>query len=85
MTVSASNIGMDRIDPSSEEDVLKFARMFHVQYPIAFDGSLDVAHKYLQGAFPTIVIIDRKKTVTYLNKGETSFAELSFALTAVST
>jgi cytochrome c biogenesis protein CcmG, thiol:disulfide interchange protein DsbE len=81
--VSGSDTGMDGQSPSSENDVLNFASELHAQYPLAYDGSLEVAHRYLQGGFPTLVIIDRNKKITYLGSGETSYAELNAAITKV--
>jgi thiol-disulfide isomerase/thioredoxin len=78
--VSGSDRGMDGQSAASEQDVLNFATQLHAQYPLAYDGSLDVAHKYLQGGFPTLVVIDRNKTITYLSSGETSYAELNSAI-----
>lgn len=78
--VSGSTTGMDGSTPSSEQDVLNFAALFHAQYPLAYDGSLMVAHEYLQGGFPTLVVIDRNRKITYLSSGETSYAELNKAI-----
>jgi len=78
--VSGSTTGMDGQSPSSEQDVLNFAKKLHAQYPLAYDGSLDVAHKYLQGGFPTLVVIGRDKTVAYITSGETSYGELDSAI-----
>lgn len=80
VAVSGHQTGMDRQSPSSELDVLNYAKKFNAQYPIAYDGTLDVAKKYLQGGFPTLAVIDRNKTVTYLSSGETSYAELNSAI-----
>lgn len=78
--VSGSTTGMDGSSPASEQDVLNFATMFHAQYPLAYDGSLVVAHEYLQGGFPTLVVMNRNKTITYLSSGETSYKELNSAI-----
>ncbi len=78
--VSGSNTGMDGQSPASEQDVLNFASQMHAQYPLAYDGSLDVAHRYLQGGFPTLVVIDKNKTISYITSGETSYAELDRAI-----
>lgn len=83
VAVSGHQTGMDRQSPSSELDVLNYAKKYNAQYPIAYDGSLDVAKKYLQGGFPTLVVINRNKTVTYLSSGETSYAELNSAIQRV--
>ena len=80
VAVTGSTVGMDHQSPSSEQDTLNFAQQFHAQYPVAFDGSLNVAKEYLQGGYPTLVVIDRKKKVSYLTSGETSFAELDNAI-----
>jgi thiol-disulfide isomerase/thioredoxin len=83
VAVSGHQTGMDRETPSSELDVLNFAKTFHVSYPVAYDGSLDVAKKYLQGGFPTLVVIDRNKTVSYITSGETTYGELNSAIERV--
>ena len=83
VAVSGNNTSMDRQGQSSEQDVLTFVQDFHVRYPSAFDGSLDVAHKYLQAGFPTMVLIDRNKTVAYVTSGETPYSELDSAIRSV--
>ncbi len=83
VAVTGSTVGMDHQSPSSEEDTLTFAQTFHAQYPVAFDGSMDVAKEYLQGGYPTLVVINRKKVVTYLTSGETPYAELASAIKSV--
>jgi thiol-disulfide isomerase/thioredoxin len=83
VAVSGHQTGMDRESPSSELDVLNFAKTFHAKYPVAYDGSLDVAKKYLQGGFPTLVVIDRNKTVSYITSGETTYGELNTAIQRV--
>ena len=82
VAVTGSSVGMDHQSPASEQDTLTYAQQFHAQYPVAFDGSLDVAKEYLQGGYPTLVVIDRNKKVTYLSSGETSLAELDGAIKA---
>ena len=78
--VTGSNTSMDGQGQTSEQDVLNFVQTFHVQYPVAYDGSLDVEQKYLQGGFPTLVVINRDKTVSYVTSGETSYDELNAAI-----
>lgn len=80
IAVTGSPIGMDHQSPASEQDTLNFAQQFHAQYPVAFDGSLQVGKEYLQGGYPTLVVVNRKKTVTYVSSGETPFAELDSAI-----
>ncbi|HLI97104.1 MAG TPA: redoxin family protein [Candidatus Baltobacteraceae bacterium] len=82
VAVTGSSVGMDHQSPASEEDTLTFVQTFHVQYPVAFDGSLGVAKEYLQGGYPTMVVINGKKVVTYLTSGETPYTELAAALNA---
>jgi len=80
VAVTGSATSMDGQGQSSEEDVLNFAKAFNAKYPVAYDNSLDVAHKYLQGGFPTVVVINRQKTVTYITSGETPYDELNSAI-----
>lgn len=80
VAVSGSNVGIDGRSPSSEQDVLNFVNRFNVQYPVAYDSSLQVANMYLQGGFPTMAVIAPNKTITYLTSGETSYAELNSAI-----
>jgi thiol-disulfide isomerase/thioredoxin len=80
VAVTGSNVGMDHQSPESEQDTLNFIHQFHTQYPVAFDGSMSVANAYLQGGYPTLVVIDKNKTVSYLSSGETSFGELDSAI-----
>lgn len=78
--VTGSTVGMDHESPSSEQDTLNFVKQFNVQYPVAFDGSMNVAKEYLQGGYPTLAVIDKNKKITYLSSGETSFSELDSAI-----
>ncbi|MGR4065908.1 MAG: TlpA family protein disulfide reductase [Vulcanimicrobiaceae bacterium] len=83
VAVSASDTGMDGTSPESENDVYDFTRRFQTRYPVAFDGLLYVSSLYLQGAYPTIVVIDRNKKITYLNTGEVSYSDLAAQLEKV--
>lgn len=78
--VSGSDTAIDGTSPASQADVMSWMQRFNVRYPIAYDASLGVANSYLQGGFPTIVIIGRDKTVAYANSGEISYADLDAAL-----
>jgi len=77
VAVSGSDSAMDGDSPASAADVLKFATIFNVKYPIAYDGRLAVADLYLQGGYPTIAVIDAKKTVSYINSGELPYDTLA--------
>ena len=50
---------------------------------IAFDPDLKIANQYLQGGYPTIVMIDGNKVVRYVNSGEISPPELQTALNGI--
>ena len=84
LAVPGSDTGMDGASPESQLDVLNFQIRFDVKYPIAeYDPNLTVAKMYLKGGYPTIAIIDRNKTISYLNSGEVPFKELAAALNQV--
>ena len=83
VAVSGSNTAMDGSSDSSELDVLDWIKKFNVQYPVAYDPLLNVANLYMQGGFPTLVIIGTNKKVAYLDDGEISYAELDSALRKV--
>jgi membrane protease YdiL (CAAX protease family)/thiol-disulfide isomerase/thioredoxin len=75
--VSGSNNAMDGTSTSSGADIVEWTRRFNVRYPVTYDPALNVASLYLQGGFPTIVLIDDNKRVVYLDAGEMSYGELS--------
>jgi len=79
--VSASEYGADQ-SPASQADVNDFATKFNVSYPIAFDPNLDVAKKYLQGGFPTLVLIGKDGKILAINDGEIPAKNLAAALDA---
>jgi thiol-disulfide isomerase/thioredoxin len=83
LAVSGSDTAMDGTSTSSELDVLNWINHFHVQYPVAYDPSLNVANLYMQGGFPTITIIGRQKKIRYLDDGEVTYKELEAALKPV--
>ncbi len=83
VAVSGSGVGMDRASPESQADVNTFAQYFHVQYPIAFDPSMDVAKAYFQDGFPSIVLIGADKRVLFTHAGEIGVQDLERAIEAV--
>lgn len=83
VAVSGSDTGMDGTSPSSQFDVLTWARRFNAGYPVAYDPLLNVANLYLQGGFPTFAMIDQNKKVRYLTSGEVSYHDLDAAVAAV--
>jgi len=68
--------------PETQADVVEFGTKFNVAYPIAFDPNLDVANKYLQGGFPTVVLIGADNKIDALRSGEIPLADLKAALDA---
>ena len=60
------------------------AKEMDVNYPIAvYDPNLTIANLYIKGGYPTIAIIDTKKTISYYNSGEIDFGELDRELANV--
>ena len=76
VAVSGSPYGIDGSSPESQTDVNRFGQQFQVRYPLAFDQDLKVAQLYLQGGFPTLVLIDRNKKITAIKSGEVTPADL---------
>ncbi|HEY4441441.1 MAG TPA: TlpA disulfide reductase family protein [Candidatus Elarobacter sp.] len=83
VAVSGSPTGMDGNTPESQADVNQFGQNFNVRYPIAYDGDLAVAQKYISGGYPTIVVIDKNKKVTWITSGETPQAAIEKQINAV--
>jgi thiol-disulfide isomerase/thioredoxin len=83
VAVTGSPYAHDRVSPESMADVLGFVQYFKVRYPVAFDGSLTVANKYLQGGFPTLAIIGAGKRIAYIGSGEIAQAKLDSAIRQV--
>jgi thiol-disulfide isomerase/thioredoxin len=81
--VSGSDTGMDGQSPASQLDVLNWQQRFHAEYPVAYDGGLTVAKLYLQGGFPTLVVIGKDKKIAYMDSGEISYATLDAAIRKV--
>jgi thiol-disulfide isomerase/thioredoxin len=82
VAVNGDALGMDHTSPESQADVYNFAQKFGVTYPIAFDPNLDVAHEYLQGGYPTLVLIGPSGKVEAIRDGEIPESDLSNALSA---
>jgi peroxiredoxin len=82
VAVSGSPYAMDESQAESQADVIDFATKFNVVYPVAFDPNLTVAHSYLQGGFPTVVLIGRDGTIQAIRDGEIPAADLRSALAA---
>jgi thiol-disulfide isomerase/thioredoxin len=82
VAVAGSPLAMDETQPESQADVVAFMEKFNVTYPVAFDSTLDVANKYLQGGFPTVVIIGKNGLVQSIRSGEIPAGDLTAALDA---
>ncbi|MEA2719563.1 MAG: hypothetical protein QOJ39_1427 [Candidatus Eremiobacteraeota bacterium] len=72
VAVSGSPYGMDGTSQESQTDVNRFGAQFQVRYPLAFDPELKVGRLYLQGGFPTLVLIDKNKKIQWIKSGEIS-------------
>jgi thiol-disulfide isomerase/thioredoxin len=81
--VSGSPYGMDESSPESQDDVNAWVQKLNVTYPVAYDQDLKIANEYLQGGYPTIVMIDSNKVVRYINSGELTPQQLETALNGV--
>jgi cytochrome c biogenesis protein CcmG/thiol:disulfide interchange protein DsbE len=83
VSVAGSPYGIDQTQPESQADVIAFMTQFKATYPIAFDPNLDVARKYLEGGFPTLVLIGADGNVAAIRDGEVPEGDLTKALDAV--
>jgi thiol-disulfide isomerase/thioredoxin len=81
--VTGSPYGLDESSPENQADVNTWVQQLGVSYPVAFDPDLKVANAYLQGGYPTVVVIGKDKKVHYINSGEQSPAVLSKAIDSV--
>ena len=80
IAVSGAPDNIYRTGPESQADVIAFAEKFKAAYPIAFDPNLDVAHKYLQGGYPTLVLIGNDGIVRGIRDGEVPEGDLTTAI-----
>ena len=81
--ISGSPYGVDGTSPENEADINAWVQKLGVTYPVAFDDDLAIANEYLQGGYPTIVMIDSHKIVRYVNSGELTPVDLQKALNGV--
>jgi thiol-disulfide isomerase/thioredoxin len=70
VAVSGSPYGIDGSSAESQNDVNRFGAQFQVRYPLAYDPDLKVGQLYLQGGFPTLVLIDKNKKIRWIKSGE---------------
>ena len=83
VAVSGSPYGIDGSSPESQTDVNRFGAQFQVRYPLAYDPELKVAQLYLQGGFPTLVLIDKNKKVKWIKSGEVAEPDFVKAINTV--
>jgi thiol-disulfide isomerase/thioredoxin len=83
VAVSGSAQGMDGNSPESQADVNTFGAQYNVRYPLAFDPELKVAGQYIQGGFPSLILIDKNKKVTWTASGESAEADIVKAIKKV--
>ncbi len=81
--VTGSPYGLDESSPENQADVDEWVQKLGVTYPVAFDPSLTVANAYLQGGYPTLVVIGKNKKIAYINSGEVPPQTLQKALDGV--
>ena len=81
--ISGSPYGIDGQSPENQADIDAWVQKLGVTYPIAFDPDLKVANAYLQGGYPTIVMIDQNKVIRYVNSGELTPVQLQAAINGV--
>ena len=82
VAVSGNPYAMDGTSAESAADVVEFTQRFNTRYPVAYDPELKVMNAYLQGGYPTIVVIDRHGKVFAIRNGEITAATLGQDLDA---
>jgi cytochrome c biogenesis protein CcmG, thiol:disulfide interchange protein DsbE len=81
--VSGSPYGIDGSSPENQNDVMEWVQKLNVTYPVAYDPDLKVANAYLQGGYPTVVVIGTDKKVKWIGDGEIAPADLQKAINGV--
>ncbi len=79
--VAGSANAIDGSSPETQVDVFDWSQKFGATYPVAFDPDLTVAHEYLQGGFPTVVLIDHG-IVQSIRSGEMPPSDIAAGLSA---
>ncbi len=83
VAVSGSPYGIDGSTAESQNDVNRFGAQFQVRYPLAYDPDQKVAQLYLQGGFPTLVLIDKDKKIKWIKSGEVAEPDFVKAINTV--
>jgi thiol-disulfide isomerase/thioredoxin len=76
IAVPASPFGFDKSSVLQPADLDLFARHFHTQYRIGFDGLFSVAYDYGVASFPTIYFVNSQRRVVAVESGEVPFEKL---------
>ncbi|MBV8368341.1 MAG: TlpA family protein disulfide reductase [Candidatus Eremiobacteraeota bacterium] len=82
LAVTGSKVASNQKSPEDDADVLSFAKVHNVMYPVAMDADRVVASKLQVVGFPAIFMIDRQHKVVYQIYGRTPFDELDSAVKA---
>jgi thiol-disulfide isomerase/thioredoxin len=77
VAVSGSPYAIDETSPESQADVVAFTERFKTRYPVAYDADLKVMKAYLQGGYPTMVLIGRDDKILWIKDGEITADALS--------
>jgi thiol-disulfide isomerase/thioredoxin len=85
VAVNGDARGIDGQSPETQADVVDWKQKFNVEYPVAFDPDLTVAHLYLQSGFPTLVLIGADGNVEAVRDGEIPAGDLKAVLEAAAT
>jgi thiol-disulfide isomerase/thioredoxin len=83
VAVSGSPYALDGTSAESQNDVNRFGAQYQVRYPLAYDPELKVGQLYLQGGFPTLVLIDKNKKITWIKSGEVAEPDFVKAINTV--
>ncbi len=81
--VTGSPYGIDGSSPENQADVNAWVQKLNVTYPVAFDPNLTVANTYLQGGYPTLVLIGKDKKISMITSGEIPMATLETSITTL--
>ncbi len=81
--VTGSPYGIDGSSPENQADVNAWVQKLNVTYPVAFDPNLTVANTYLQGGYPTLVLIGKDKKISMITSGEIPMATLEKSITTL--
>jgi thiol-disulfide isomerase/thioredoxin len=66
---------------ANRSDLNWFVQTFHVGWPALIDPTFATVNTYGAGAYPTIYVLDGSGTVRFATSGESSYQQLSDAIT----